>query len=322
MKPSLRITATAAVLLLIFLAGVVVSLDRVDQERQQATLKEVLYISSPRVVKRLSLGYTGLMADIYWTRAVQYFGGQHHAGAEEYKLLPALLDITTELDPKLLVAYRFGANFLSPPPPNGAGQPEQAVALMEKGIRANPREWTLYYDLGFIYYFEFHDYAKAAKAFEQSSHLPNAHPFVQVVAATMAQHAGESQMARMLWATTLETSKDKQIRQNAIAHLRALIVDEVVPELEKRVQTYQRSTGHLPGSFEDLVRAGLLRGIPLDPTGRSYRLTADGIVEVRKPDELPFITKGIPENYTPPELPNFKNINPDAPAEISARPIS
>src|SRR5438067_11441379 len=98
MKPSLRTTVTASVLLLIFLVGVVVSLNRVDQERQHATLKEVLYISSPKVVKRLSLGYTGLMADIYWTRSVQYFGGQHYAGAEEYKLLPAILDITTDLD--------------------------------------------------------------------------------------------------------------------------------------------------------------------------------------------------------------------------------
>jgi tetratricopeptide (TPR) repeat protein len=321
MKPSSRITVIASALFLIFLAGVVVALNLVDQERQHATLKEVLYISSPKVVKRLSLGYTGLMADIYWTRAVQYFGGHHHAGAEEYKLLPGLLDITTDLDPKLLVAYRFGANFLSPAPPNGAGQPEQAVALMEKGIRENPREWTLYYDLGFIYYFEFHDYAKAAKAFQQSAQLPNAHPFVQVVAATMAQHAGESQMARMLWATTLETSKDKQIRQNAIAHLRALVVDEVVPELERRVQEYRRRTGHLPASFEELVRAGLLRGIPLDPTGRSYRLKVDGTVEVRNPDELPFITQGIPENYTPPVLPNFKNINPDAPVGTSPQPI-
>ena len=322
MKPSVRTTGIAIALLVISLAGVVVTLDRVDQERQHATLKEVLYFSSPKVVKRLSLGYTGLMADIYWTRAVQYFGGQHHAGAEEYKLLPGLLDITTDLDPKLLVAYRFGANFLSPRPPNGAGQPEQALALIEKGIRANPREWTLYYDRGFIYYFEFHDYANAAKAFQQSSQLPNAHPFVQVVAATMAQHAGEAQMARMLWTTTLETTTDKQIKQNAIAHLRALMVDETVPELEKRVQEYRRRAGHLPGNFEDLIRAGLLRGIPLDPTGRAYRMMPDGTVVVRDPDDLPFITKGIPENYTPPALPNFKNINPDAPTGAAAQPIS
>ena len=31
----------------------------------------------------MSLGYDGLLADIYWTRAVQYFGGKHHDGAQK-----------------------------------------------------------------------------------------------------------------------------------------------------------------------------------------------------------------------------------------------
>ena len=33
-----------------------------------------------------------------------------------------------ELDPKLIVAYRFGANFLAPKPPEGAGVPDQAIS--------------------------------------------------------------------------------------------------------------------------------------------------------------------------------------------------
>ena len=86
----------------------------------------MLYITSPKAVKRLSLGYDGLLADIYWTRAVQYFGGRHVAGASHFRLLAPLLEITTTLDPHLLVAYQFGANFLSPKPPNGAGMPDES----------------------------------------------------------------------------------------------------------------------------------------------------------------------------------------------------
>ncbi len=93
------------------------------------------------MLKRLSLGYDGLLADIYWTRAVQYFGGKHYEGAEHYDLLAPLLEITTALDPHLIVAYEFGSNFLAPKPPNGAGMPERAVALAEFGIQNNPNEW-------------------------------------------------------------------------------------------------------------------------------------------------------------------------------------
>ena len=160
-----RITIVAGSLLVLCLLGSVLALRRVDQLRNRATLEEVLYVSSPKALKRMSLGYNGLIADIYWTRAVQYFGNKHVQGADSYKLLSPLLEIATTLDPKLLVAYEFGSNFLTAKPPQGAGMPEQAITLVEEGIRNNPDEWKLYYDLGFIYYLDREDYRNAADAF-------------------------------------------------------------------------------------------------------------------------------------------------------------
>jgi len=186
MKASRRTTAVAGTLLVAFFAGAILTLGHVDQLRSGASLEEVLYISSPPALKRLSLGYDGLMADIYWTRAVQYFGTKHYAGADHYKLLAPLLEITTYLDPHLVVAYEFGAHFLSPPLPSGAGIPERAVELVQRGIGANPNEWRLYSNLGFVYYMELHDYGKAAEAFERGSKIPGAHPFLKVLAANMA----------------------------------------------------------------------------------------------------------------------------------------
>src|ERR1017187_10408304 len=132
MTASRRVTTVASVLLLLSLASSVLLLRRLDQVRASATLEDVLYFSSPKLVKRLSLGYDGLLADIYWTRAVQYFGSpQVTRTASDYNLLAPLLEITTALDPKLIVAYEFGANFLAPQPPEGAGMPDKAIALVE-----------------------------------------------------------------------------------------------------------------------------------------------------------------------------------------------
>jgi len=112
MSRSRGITLVAGALLLVSAIASVLLLRRVDRSREAATLQDVLYISSPKTLKHLSLGYEGLLADIYWTRAVQYFGSGHAAGAEHFELLAPLLEITTGLDPKLTVAYEFGANFL------------------------------------------------------------------------------------------------------------------------------------------------------------------------------------------------------------------
>jgi tetratricopeptide (TPR) repeat protein len=298
-----QVTATLSVLLAVCLSGAVVLLRPIDQLRTGATLEEVLYIPSPLVLKGLSLGYTGLMADIYWTRAVQYFGGKHQAKSQRYDLLYPLLEITTTLDPQLIVAYQFGSIFLAQKPPEGAGMPEKAVELVERGIATNPKEWRLYYELGFLHYMELHDAKAAAEDFERGAQVPGALPFMRVLAAAMAQHAGEMETARMLWTTTYQTSEDPMIKANALKHLRALRVDQDVPQLEEVARQYQRRTGRTAGSFLDLVSAGLLRGIPVDPLGHPYRLLPDGRVVVEDPDALPFIQQGLPPGHEPTALP-------------------
>jgi tetratricopeptide (TPR) repeat protein len=300
MNRSRQVTINATLLLIACLAGSVFLLWHIDQLRTGATLEDVLYITSPRAVKRLSLGYDGLLADIYWTRAVQYFGGHHAAGTSHYRLLAPLREITTTLDPHLVVAYQFGANFLSPKPPNGAGMPEKAIKLVEYGIQNNPNDWKLYYELGFIYYMDVKDYTKAADAFARGSQVPDAHPFLKVLAAQMAQHAGERQMATALWTTTYQSTQDRQIRGNAIAHLRALQVADDVTALEALVAQYKQVTGRNPASLSELVAAHYLQDIPVDPMGHPYKLVSGDRVEVEAPDEIPFIEKGAPPGYTPP----------------------
>jgi tetratricopeptide (TPR) repeat protein len=283
------------------MAGAVTTLHAIDRIRQGATLQEALYIRSSTALRRMSLGYTGLLADIYWTRAVQYFGFQHHNDSQDFSLLAPLLEITTELDPRLLPAYQFGANFLAPKPPNGAGTPEKALALMKYGIEHNPDQWRLYYNLGFLYYTELKDYAGAADAFARGAKVPVTNEFMPVLAARMAQHAGEFDTARMLWLTTYQSTKEAQIRQNAIEHLQALRVDEDVTRLEEVVAKYQQQAAKPPASLSDLERAGLIRGTPMDPTGRPYKLTSDGRIEVQDPDRILFITKGLPPGMTSPQ---------------------
>ena len=132
-------TTVAAICLAVSMAASVLLLHRVDEIRPRANIEDALYISSPKMVKRASLGFEGLMACIYWTRTVQYFGDRHAHGSRSYNELAPLLEITTALDPKMIPAYQFGATFLAPAPPNGAGEPrravEQADALVAEVIK-------------------------------------------------------------------------------------------------------------------------------------------------------------------------------------------
>ncbi len=304
-----RITAVAAVLLVASGGASVALLRAVDRLRTKATLEETLYVSSPTLLKRMSLGYNGLLADIYWTRAVQYFGTQHHNNDADYHLLYPLLNITTKLDPHLVPAYEFGAAFLAAPSPMGAGLPQQAIELVEYGIRNNPEDWHLYYDLGFVYY-DLKEYAKAADAFDRGSRVPNAHPFLKIMAAQTAQHGGETRTAQMLWTSVYETTHDPQIRDNAKTHLVSLTADLQCEQLEQIVSAYRQRTGRNPNGFVDMVRAGMLRGIPLDPTGTAYQMDNEGHVFVSQPADFPYAEKALPPGYVPRQGLGARKFNP------------
>lgn len=304
MIASRRVTAIAGTLLVCSMVSAALLIQAVDDLRPAAPLQEMLYISSPKLLKRLCLGYDGLLADIYWTRAVQYFGGTHSRGGGTYKLLWPLLNITTQLDPHLIPAYEFGETFLVAKPPQGAGDPEKAIELARSGIQNNPDNWRMYYDLAFVYYDQ-KNYRGAAEAFLQGSQLPNTHPFLKIMAAQMAQHGGDLNTARMMWSATYQTTDDALIRANAAAHLRAIQVDEDVTVLEQLLQKYRERTGHFPAKFSDMVSAGLIKSIPHDPRGNPYNLEAGGRVVVSVPEDMPFLDKGVPSGYVPHAAPKL-----------------
>ena len=304
MTGSRQVSAVASGILACSMACAAFLLRSVDQASPTAPQQQMLYISSPKVLKRLSLGFDGLLADIYWTRTVQYFGGIHSQGGGTYKLLWPLLNITTQLDPHLIPAYDFGGTFLLAKPPQGAGDPGKAIDLVQYGTQTNPNDWHLYYDLAFIYYDQ-KDYRHAAEAFLRGSQLSNTHPFLKIMAAQMAQHGGDLKTARMMWSATYETTNDKMIQANAEAHLRAIQVNEDVTALEQLVQAYRDRTGHFPQTFSEMVSSGFIRGIPLDPLRHPYRLEYGGRVVVSNPDDVPFLDKGLPRGYVPSAIPKL-----------------
>lgn len=266
------------VLLPLGFAGVWQLQQRIDGQRAALHQeRDELVMRSGKLVKAMSLEYAPLMADIYWTRAVQYYGDKHERHDPNFELLWPLLDLTTTLDPNLLVAYRFGSTFLSEPSPRGAGHPELGIALLERGIRANPEYWRFYEDLGFIYYFELKDYTRASAAFAEGSKHPNAQIWMKVMAAKIAAEGESLSTSIFLWNEVYQTTKDPQVKENALTHLRLLRAEQDCKQLDALADEFQKRTGRRPARMGELLQAGLLPRLPVDPMGYPYVLGLDGM---------------------------------------------
>jgi len=238
----------------------------------RAPSSDVLYFSSPEAVRKMALGYEALLADVYWMRAIQYYGRREKADRRpvRYKNLAPMLDIVSTLDPHMIDVYRAGSVFLSEPDPIGAGKPEEAVRLLDKGIRFNPSQWLLWLDKGFVYYWYAKDYRKAGEAWLAASRLDNAPPWMGGLAAMGLSRGGELDTARMLWKQQAEESSREDVRENARNHLASIEVDETLWTLEFLIEKYREKHGSYPQGLQSLVRPGYLRRVPPDPSGIPY----------------------------------------------------
>jgi tetratricopeptide (TPR) repeat protein len=285
----MNIKSFIALLLFVVLgfAGVWRLQQRIDaQQSAVASEDDQVMLRSSKLVKGLSLEYAPLVADIYWTRVVQYFGNKHAGNEVDLLLLWPLLDVTSVLDPQLMPVYHFGSTFLSAASPHGAGRPDLAVELLERGLKANPDEWRLYYDLGFVYYFDMKDYAKASAALYEGSKNPKAFIWMKTMAAKIATEGHSTETSNFLWQDVYNTTKDPLVKENALRHLQLLRAEEDRKQIDLASDQYQKQFGRSPGRMSELVQSGLLLGEPVDPLGYAYVLSEAGKAELNSNSPL------------------------------------
>jgi hypothetical protein len=254
--------------------------------------RDDLLLRSGPALKLMSLEYSPLLADIYWTRVIQYYGRKRAQQDADIELLWPLLDITTTLDPHLIIAYRFGYTFLSEPPPFGAGRSDLAEQLLQRGIRENPDQWRLYEDLGFLYYYNFKDYAKSSAAFLEGSKNPAALIWMKVMAAKVLEQGENRDTSAFLWQEIYNSAQNEEIRKNALTHLQLLRAQADCEQLDFLAAEYKKRTGHQPDSLRELINAGLLRGLPVDPLGIPYVFNTDGKAQLN-PESALFKNSGL-----------------------------
>jgi len=267
--------------------GLQMARDRTYPRERQET-DRVLYVRSGEALKRMTLGFDGLAADLYWIRAIQHYGGDRISKPDQprrYQLLYPLLDLTTTLDPYFNVAYRFGAIFLSEGFPGGPGRPDQAVALLRKGLSVVPTKWQYYHDIAFVYYWHLRDYHAAAEWFKRGADQPNAPNWLAPMAATMLTHGEDRPSARFLW-QQIAKSEEAWLRRSAARALEQLQALDQIDQLNAIFKRFPPPEGE-PYSWTWLVRRRVLNGAPVDPRGVPYEIDPEsGTITVSEESPL------------------------------------
>jgi len=285
-----RTVALALIIVLGFGASVAMArvLDAGRPALQASLADEAPYLS-PETARRLALGFGGLAADWYWLNALQYVGRKLQEQAQRAGLRPErsveldriqvldpqvlvrLFEMITTLDPRFVAVYEFAAVVL--PTVDAAA----AVALLEKGIQANPDQWYLHQQLAYIFW-ERGDYLAAADAFRRGARMTTA-KWMDHMADRMESRGDDPHVARAMYTRMYEQAQDEQVKQwalNRLMELRSLQEREAIRGV---LSAFVTANARCPQAWTDvaaeLQTAGLkvhVQGPPLDPSGVPYVL--------------------------------------------------
>jgi tetratricopeptide (TPR) repeat protein len=259
----------AVSLLLASVAGAGVARARLVALQAPRGAKDLLYLPNGKYLKVASLGQASVVADLVYFWAIQYYSDYDRADRYTYvehvfgKVIP-------ELDPRFVDPYWLGALILT----TEAGDLEGGLRLLELGAEKNPHEWIFLFLAGWECD-HVKDYDRAAAYFDRAARVPDAPAELVRLVAGMRTRGGNLREAIAKWQEVLDDPRgDDAAREIARRQLRTLRVRADVQDLEGAIAAYREREGAAPRRLEDLVRAGVLPSLPLDPDGKPYRYDA------------------------------------------------
>lgn len=281
--------------------------------RKNRVIEETLYVQSGEVVRRLSLGFDGVVSDLYWIRTVQYFGRKLGGGLtgegvvdfsklskDDMPLLEPLLNITTTVDPNFIAAYRTGAIFLA------EFDYDAALELLRKGIAVQTDRkilFRLWSDYGAICW-RAKRYEECAEAYAQASALaptPNDRDWTAVMVGAAKTRGGDRRTSYLLFQKLREEAEHEGARLSAEWRLQQLTSLDERDFMERMIvrfrETYQRN----PASFEELYPLlAAHRYEAYDTLGRPLALFHGEFEKrFRRYDRAPLDPSGVPYRYDP-----------------------
>ncbi|MFH1845751.1 MAG: hypothetical protein ABIF77_21420 [bacterium] len=172
--------------------------------------RERLYFPSGKFICQSALGFRELAADYLWFQTIQYYGS-YRKGQHDLTYFQGLVDAVTQLDPRFVEAFRFSSLVLS----FDMGSFDAGIDMLKRGILANPREWILPFEVGFIFYVFKRDYARASMWFDAAAAVPGAPEFAHRFAAFSHKCAGNLEVSLVLWQNLAETTISPHMRSVA-----------------------------------------------------------------------------------------------------------
>ncbi len=261
---------------IVLLAGTIVAERALQKvERVDPLGRKLLYLPSAEMLELVSLGNEGLVADLFYLWSIQYYSKyQPH---EQFLYLETVYELITDLDPLYQDAYRIGALIMQLPTTDVETHKTAVICLYDKALRNMPDNYEIAEAAGWDMYVRYRDKPEALRYFRSAAAVPSSpHRIKRFLAVWSNDEEGWSfEDALEYWMEVrgeAETDYDVAVCEKQIYRLYASR-DEAA--LDSVLQNWKLRHGICANNWQEVVRAGWLREVPVDYFGKDYRISPD-----------------------------------------------
>jgi len=246
-----------------------------DSREQVRSNTPAGYIIPSKFSRILALGNQGLLSDFLFLKAATFIGGRSSSGSllneEDWQYVIRSLDVVTDLDPYFADPYVLAEGLLA----WDAGKPEAANQLLIKGMKYRTSDWRLPFFAGFNNFYFLKNYEVASGFIMTASQLSGSPAYLATLGARLAYYGGKSKTALLFLQQMLADTDDVLLIKRLQMRLQAL---ERAVLIEDALEQFKNQEKRLPNELSELVTAGYLITLPLDPYGGKWGILKNGRV--------------------------------------------
>jgi len=156
------------------------------------------------------MGFRALMADFEYIYFLQYYVNKKN-NVTRYKDLYSIFDSITDIDPNFIFAYTYGSAILA----FNLKRYDEAISLINKGLKYNPTFWKLRLYLGAIVYKEIDDKEKYISFLEEALKFDDHPAMIERILGNIYEQYKSPDELVLYWLKIYKKTKDKETKNYA-----------------------------------------------------------------------------------------------------------
>ena len=235
------------------------------------------FVPKAPLAQLFSAGHRSTLADLLWLGAIGDLSREFPDPQQKRAWLDAIFTTVPALEPSFISAYSFGATYLTMITDDAA----RAIALLERGVAANPDDLRLAVELAMIWYMQRHDREKALAVLEKVVRDPRCDSITMGFYASLLVDQRQDFAALAQWVTWLDHGNEL-VRENAELQLERAKRKIAI----RAADEYRERVGRPPLTPDDLRLEGLIAPEAVDLVLETTWINVAGKLEFERCAEL------------------------------------